>query len=342
MKTFLRISCFVLFAVILLSCETSHYFMVEIQKPAEISFMPPSPRIVVVDNAVTQPSDIGVDCYNGFKELTGYTLQKDTIHQIFTDILGQSLDNTHYFEEVLVYNTPLRTDNEYLAIQTISPEKADEILEDAGADALISVERLLFKNTLNLVGRDFKHFNTDYSALFSIHFRKKEKPVSSFSIENSIQFKDFIDNDSLLIFQEIPQHLLRMSALQISEELAQRLTPHWEQSERVIYGGEDALMKTAYAFAKKEKWEEAISIWEDIYLNSKNNKRKGKAAINIALSKELKDNFISAGEWAQNALNCYALEKPESISKELEFATQYKKILEDRAIHEITLNHQVR
>ena len=337
---------FVLIVLTLTSCETVHYFAIDTQVPAEVTFPISHPRIVVVNNAVIQSADAGVKHSIKSKQVD-YPLPKDSAHWACIDYIGKMLDMTQYFEDVLIYNYSLREDQSFLSPLPISPENVKEITNDADADILISVDRLLFDVTQTIEKKfsDQYHFlSTDIicGGVFSVYTPEKEKSLVSFSFTDTLSFGNFVNLDSALIFQELPQRRLYSASKNLAGKLTLLLAPYWERSERVIYSGLDTSMKHAFAYSTKDKWEDAIDIWKNVYQNNKNLKQRGKAATNIALAEEMRDNFDAALEWIEKALTVYTQEKPGKVKKEHKAALQYKETLEKRKILQEKLNLQYR
>lgn len=84
-------------------------------------------------------------------------------------------------------------------------------------------------------------------------------------------------------------------------ELAHMIYPHWEKSDRTIYTTRNSQMRRAFSYAKKEKWEEAATLWEHIS-NTKGGKNKAYACANLALYCELNDRFEEAVKWQEKAI----------------------------------------
>ncbi len=334
--------CFFIFFSFLSSCETKHYFVLETQQPAAITFPIVSPNIVIVNNAVIQPANSGIDYWAGNKYLSGHTLSKDSIHYYFIDLLAQYLDETHFFNDVLIYNNPLREDGSFLSSQPIPLDTILKITGNVQADVLISVDNLLFNISQILIGNEYIYssIKTNGKVSLSIYF-PGQQAESSFVLTDSIKFGDFLNNDTTLMFKKIPEQLLREIAVNLSRKAVNHFVPYWSHSERVIYTGTDSEMKSAFAYAKKTHWDKASEIWENIFIYDKNNKRKGMSAMNIALSEEMKDQYTTALEWVKKAIDCYEKEKPASITEEYDFAMNYKKILERRIKNNSSLDLQL-
>lgn len=328
MKSISHIALILLLA--LSSCETAQYFAVETIVPAEFTFPVPSPRIVVVNNAVTQPEDKGVEYLAGSRPLKGYTLQKDSAHWTFINSLGDYLNEANFFEEVLVYNIATKEGEAFLSSLPIRQEKAEQIVDEVNADALLLTDRLLFNLSQQIIGTDsyFSSIEIVCEGTFSLYDGLKKKISPPLVLSDTLKFSNYVGYDTILFLKKIPEVLLMESARKMAEKVTERYAPHWRSSTRVYYAGSDSRMKTAFAYAKNNRVPEAIALWEEIYSTTESNKRKGMAAINIAVAQEMAIGYTPAIEWVEKALNAYSKEKPDKVKEERQFATAYKKELE--------------
>lgn len=317
------------FLLALASCATTERVTVETKIPGEVVFPVVSPRVVVVNNAAVQPPDNGVEYLLGNKVLRGYVLSKDSAYQVFTNALGEFLDGTGFFEEVFIYNEPVRTDAAFLQSRPIDPVKAGEIADDVNADALILADRLLFQLSQQIVGSDayFSSIEVFCHGDFSIYSAAKGEITHTFNVVDSLKFNDYVGSDTTLFLRKIPRSLLLASAMRVAEKVGEKCAPHWEYSERLFYTGFDSRMRTAYAYAKKGRWPQAVEQWTDIYNNS-DRKRRGMAAVNIATAEEINNSYTSALSWVDRALNAYSEENPGKVEEETKYAAEYRERLE--------------
>jgi len=315
---------------LLVSCESTQYFSVETTIPGEIIFPILSPRVVVVNNAVAQPADNGVEHFLGSKQLENHPLSKDSVYKAFIHSLADILSESTFFDEVLIYNEPTREDRVFLLPRRIDIEKAAKITKDVDADALLLVDRLLFKYSQRLVGNDsyFSSTRLICDGEFSVYFADEEEIVHTFSLSDTVKFNNYVGSDTTLFFEKIPQQLLKISAERMAEKVADKYAPHLRYSERLLYVSFNSQMKTAHAFFKKGNIEEAIDVWTKIYLKPGNNIQRGKAAINIATIEEMNSSYTAALAWVDKALEAYSLEKPQKAKEEKKYANYYKNELE--------------
>lgn len=86
------------------------------------------------------------------------------------------------------------------------------------------------------------------------------------------------------------------------------LLPHWVQTNRYYYDGGSVEMRDAGICVREDDWDGAFKLWNAVYEKAKG-VRKMRAAFNIALYHEMRDDIRKASEWAEKALQ---LAKPGS------------------------------
>jgi hypothetical protein len=115
------------------------------------------------------------------------------------------------------------------------------------------------------------------------------------------------------------------------------LLPHWEEVERYYFDGGNAIMRDAGIFVREDNWEEASKIWQEIF-ETKKGKAKMRAAYNLAVYSEMKDDFGVAkgyldaayalakeGSWEQQLILFYQMKMEEERQKNQRLSVQMKR-----------------
>jgi tetratricopeptide (TPR) repeat protein len=274
----------------------------------------------------------------------------DSTAWISIEVLAEMIKESDYFQEVSYYKESIRKGGEWLAIEPVSKEFRDEFFDISGYDAIISVDRLVF-NMKEKVKKNAKDYYNQEQAFVdikiesilsvSIYIAGKERPVTSFSINDSISYMASVYADSVSIFKEWPERLIDNLAVSIGEKLAYYIIPSWVTQERIIYAGTDARMSEALSFAKNGKWESAKSLWVNEYNRQSKNLNKGKLSNNIAIIYEMQDEFESALSWAEKAKEYFTNSGLSEDTKEWIWINSYIPDLQNRIQNNPKLNMQL-
>lgn len=121
----------------------------------------------------------------------------------------------------------------------------------------------------------------------------------------------------------------------IGKQLAEYLIPHWSTAERTIFS-DSPIFSKAHKLLNNNQLDAAIKEYEKIFSENKNIGTRTKAAYNIALTNELKDDLNAALEWSNKAIktieeNTEASRlKVGSIKDLYKFTLAYQKTIKER------------
>ncbi|MCD8267395.1 MAG: DUF6340 family protein [Parabacteroides sp.] len=338
-------NAFYLLAIgLLTSCSSIDYLSIETYNPAEITFPENIGKILVVNNVVPQPEDIGC-------ELTLFGTKQDTCHvkadsALFDACqgLGKAMVDVSFFDDVLLYHDATRKDDVYYDDVKLTPDQVTALCDETGADAVISFDRLLFESSKNVVAFAEGYIAGDISVLMSGVIRSylpgRPTPLATVYMADSLFFSESAYNQ-ILLDQMLPsqEEALRASGEYLGMRASPNFVPHWTRETRWFYSGMGTQWKEATAFARTEKWENAAERWKHLYENSKNWKAQAKAASNIALSHEMKSELREAHEWASKSRDIFKKNEGED-GKNTKLQTLYVEALLNRLRSDRKLNMQ--
>ena len=121
--------------------------------------------------------------------------------------------------------------------------------------------------------------------------------------------------------------------------VVEHLLPHWKEIYRYYYDGGNMDMRDAGVYVREQNWEAASALWQKVF-EAKKGKTKMYAAFNLALYYELKDDFVKAKEYLDEAsrlagegsssealIRIYQLQLDEQAKKNLRLQMQMKRFL---------------
>jgi hypothetical protein len=331
--------CFALIAIGLLlsNCAGIRYLSIETREPARIVLPANVSTIIVVNNVVQQPDDIGHNRTRiGRTAWERETASSDSIAIFFTEALAQFLGEEEYFERVLYFHDPIRTDQDFFVERTLSPEKMGEIMRLSGADAIVSLDRLLMQTDIT------EHFRTEgflycdiiarIQSVIRVYMPTMEGQIPVIHYSDSLRWQGFdlagriAYTDAVLPTRE---EAMKELAIRAAEKMTNTLSPHWRTQERWFYTSPNARMREGASFAQRNQWENARESWETVFNSRRRGTEKAKAANNIALAYEILDNIERAHEWATIAHRLFE-ESTAPNSLERRRSLLYKNELERR------------
>lgn len=288
------------------ACSTVNYIGIDTYNPAEVTFPETITKILMVNHAVPQPADRGY-------ELTLFGRVQDTA-RVRTDSalfdacrsLGTAIVDAGYFKDVLLYEGTSRTDSLYYEDPKMSPSQVKALCEENGADALISLDRLLFDMKRNVAelpeGYVLGTIDIKIAAVVRTYLPGRDVPLATvYAVDSLFWTEGGIDLNVLDKLLPSPEEAIRTAGHYIGTKASPYFVPHWENESRWYFTGVSSAWKEASAYAASEKWNAAAERWEQLFHKSSGWKAKAKAASNLALAEEMKGDMQKAHEWAERS-----------------------------------------
>lgn len=306
----IRTSFFLLAACLLSACGSLNYVGIQTYNPAEVTFPEGVSKVLVVNNAVPQPSDAGYQykLYGMVQDTSRARADSALFDACRT--LGKSIFDISFFDDVLLNHKVTRQDDQYMTDRKLTSEQVTALCEETGADAIISLDRLLFDMSRNVVafseGYVLGEVDVKIAGVLRSYLPGRDNPLATVYMADSIYWSESADNLNMLNrYLPAPEEALRAAGQFVGAKATPNFVPHWEDETRWYYGGSSAAWKEASAYAAAEKWDAAAGRWEYLYKTTSGWKGKAKAAANLALYSEMNTNLKEAYDWATKSFNLF-------------------------------------
>lgn len=335
----------IILASLLTACGSINYFGIETYSPAEITFPDKVETVVIVNNAVPQPSDLGYEYI-----LLGK--MQDTTHLVtdsaLTDackVLGEAIAEQPYFKDVRLYHEPTRLDSLFFTDTKLTSSQVESICEESGADAIISIDRLLFnlKKDVYPLGEGYTvgAMEVQSTAVIRSYLPGRSNSMATVYMKDSLFWTETTPSFKLLeLYLPKPEVAIRETGKYMISKAYANFVPHWIQTQRWYYTNQGARWKEASAFAASEKWEEATALWRLIYDSQKNKIYKAEAASNLALGCEMTGKLTEALDWANKSAALFKAQTSNEKDNNLKQINLYVQILIERVQADKKLNIQ--
>ena len=302
----LYVSTIALLFIFFTSCSPLKYVSVENYNPAVLTFPPEMRRLLIVNNAVSQPD---VPFESSVRRIPdSLKITADSTAFDFCRTLGTIIAEFPGFDDVRLLDNYLRTDQLPLSAPVLTREVVGQLCDEHEVDVVVSLDRLLFRlkeyaNTM--YGLDVSGVvDVEMEGILRVYVPTRQTPLTTIELADTITLSSdlMLERNDLrdwdLLFSHDRSNLLRESAKFQAEAVRIHFIPHWMEDIRWYYVASGSRWKEASAYAVAERWEKASEVWKALYGRTSSWKQKARLASNIALGMELTGDLDEALQYA--------------------------------------------
>jgi tetratricopeptide (TPR) repeat protein len=304
----IKIAIGLIITLIYSSCTERLYTSLDVLRPAKIAFSPEVKRLLIVNNTVIQPANIGHKTSLLTENPKDVTINTDSLSLFCLGALTEGLKEKEFFSTVELNEKSTNSSNDFNITNSIQPESTKKLCERHHSEAILSLDKIKVNDQLSeyYIGENgiyLSNLELVYDSYWSIHY-----PNSS-QIAN-IQFRDTAYWQSESYYRQqglngLPNRndALVDGALEVGRKSVNRFIPYWDKVDRYFYSSSNKGMKRGIDSVYVKNWKGAIQEWEVAINKSKNNNTKAQLANNIAIAFELLGEIDKALEYANLSYN---------------------------------------
>ena len=285
------------------NAQQQWYFSVDERYPAERTQLQGKQRILVVNNALTQPQDFGhstiLDGENtGNVEID---LSRSVLYCLFATT--QSMESTGEFNAVELMDISQNHSTNYYSRTPLTFSQAERLCADYQADALLTLNQLVLYDIVESFSTDegtyYAYLQAYAQSHWTIHYAGQTREAT-FTQADTLLWESQLHYNRTQSLSDLPsrQEALLYLARELGNRMGNSFAPSWQTTRRYIYELPD-LQAGLDAF-RLQRWNSAINQWLTI-VDSKDKKAAACAAANIAIAYEMIGDYVSACDYAQRA-----------------------------------------
>ncbi|MEI7501922.1 MAG: DUF6340 family protein [Paludibacter sp.] len=304
MKTHnLNILFIALASFFLSSCTNLLYTSLDVLRPAKVAFAPEAKNLLIVNNTVVQPPEIGHITQLLHESPRNILLQTDSLSIFCLGALTEELNGKNFFSSVLLIPESKNEKGNFNQISRLSTDIVHDLCFSQQADAILSLDKIkvdddLSEFYLTETGTFLSTLEVKYETSWSIYYPNKPEIAT-------IQFKDTVYWESESYFRkkgmsELPnrEDALVDGALNVGQKSVNRFVPYWEKADRYFFNSHNKLMKKGMDSVYVKNWKSAIEYWELAIKKTKSTLTKAHATNNIAIAYEILGDIDKALDYA--------------------------------------------
>lgn len=297
-------------SLLLSGCQSVEQMSIDYMLPAEVSFPVALKRVAVVNNMPTIPDNKLIVSEENQKkdenEVARLTNYYNGDAAITTESLAEALANENYFEEVVICDSALRSNDIAPREGTLMQEEVQQLTQDLNVDFLIALENIQMRSTRKIEympdwGIFLGTVDVKVYPSVRVYLPNRKGPMVTVNSNDSIFWEEMGNGEASVRSHLISEKDLIKEASEFAGTVpVKHLLPYWKTANRYLFSGGSVNMRDAAVYVKEGNWPEAINLWKQTY-ESKKGKQKMYAAYNIAFGYEMQDSIDTAMEWALKA-----------------------------------------
>lgn len=313
------------------SCQSLEQISIDYMQPGDMTFPSQLRKVAIVNNTSTEPDNKLITQTEKPKEnvpeISHATAYANGNVKIAAESLAEEIAHQNYFDVVVICDSALRANDKFPRESTLSQEEVQQLTSDLGVDCIIAMENLQFKATKTVrYIRDFNYYlgTVDVKAYptVKVYLPSRSKPMTTLHPTDSIFWEEYGGSVTETFAHMIPDAQMLREASEFAGTIpVKQLLPFWKTGKRYLYTGGSVQMRDAAIFVRENSWDRAFELWEQVYNGTKKEKKKMKAALNIAVYYEMKDSLAKAEEWAVKAQQLAQKVDKKNIPENAAYAT---------------------
>lgn len=273
----------------LASCSSLQTISFDQLQAADVSFPDAVRKVAVINNMPVLKVKDNHETISGELEGDG---------KVASEALAEHIANVNYFDRVIICDSAFRAQDEVPRANVLLTQgEIQQLSDDLGVDMILSFDRIHIQTKPGVL------FYPDYplpidavdgiiSPIVRVYIPGRDKPLFVVAKQDTISWKLDPTLSDRKIVKEASEYAASVPV--------EHLLPHWNEVTRFYYDGGNIEMRDAGVCLRENDWEGAYALWKAAYEKRKG-QQKMKAAFNIALYHEIKDQVEQAKEWLGKA-----------------------------------------
>ena len=267
------------------SCTSIGFVTYDRLQPAEVSFPEEVHRVGILNAVPTGNEEIDEE-----GKLSGNGA-------LTVESFAHSLAETHYFDEVIVSDSILRSGATFSA--GLSPSEKDYFMQALGVDMLLVVNKVAVRLTKTHMfypemPQPIPVVCSYITPEIQAYVPDRPHPIYTIQKTDSLYWEGIGGLDAQSVVEETSDYAGVFPVKLIA--------PYWEETVRYIYDGGHISLRDGAACVREGSWDDAADLWKALYDKDKG-KRKYMAAYNLAVYYEYVGQLEEVEKYIKEALS---------------------------------------
>ena len=270
------------------ACSSLQPFSYERLQPADVSFPTQIQKVGIVNNMP--------DVHQDYKNVDYKSASLEGDGDVAVEALAQEVVAVDYFDEVVLYDQSVRKSASPLELP-IQKETVNDLIRTLDVDMLLAMERVnvKLKESVMFIPELYATVPAVDGVVTSVvraYLKQREEPLFAVQKTDTLCWEITPKLTYGDVIKDVSKYAASMPI--------QNLLPYWIEIERFYFDGGNFEMRDAGVYVREQNWEEASVLWKNVY-DKKKGKAKMRAAFNLAVYSEMKNDFEAAKDYLDTA-----------------------------------------
>ena len=298
------------------------YFNIDERQDAKNNALQGVHRVMVVNNALVQPSEFGHSTVLDGHHQGGVSIQLDRALLYTMFALTQTLDESGEMDAVELLDISQNTSTNYYSRQPMTRAKANELLAFYDVEALLVLNQLVLYDVLEAFrveeGGEFAYLQAFAQSHWNIYYADQARSIKTITYADTLVWESDIKYTRQQVLEQLPvrQEALLYAASTLGDAFGMSLLPSWVSVRRYLYDHSNPSIQAGIEAFRYQRWEEAIYHWQQVANDESNvesrklkvkedKKAAAVAAANMAIAYELLGDYSVACDYANAAFHLF-------------------------------------
>ena len=289
------------------SAQQQWYFSVDERYPAERIQLQNKHRILLVNNALTQPNDFSHTTVIDGKSHGNIEvdLSRSVLYCLFATT--QSMESTGDFDAVELMDISQNHSGNYYSRKPLTFSQAESLCADYQADALLILNQLVLYDVVESFpteeGTYYAYLQAYAQSHWTIHYAGQSREAT-FTQADTLLWESKFRYTRAQCLSDLPsrQEALLYLARELGNRIGGSFSPSWQTTRRYIY--ELPELQVGLDAFRLQRWNISINQWITI-VDSKDKKAAACATANISIAYEMLCDYASACDYAHRAIRLF-------------------------------------
>ena len=298
------------------------YFNIDERQDAKNNALQGVHRVMVVNNALVQPSEFGHSTVLDGHHQGGVSIQLDRALLYTMFALTQTLDESGEMDAVELLDISQNTSTNYYSRQPMTRAKANELLAFYDVEALLVLNQLVLYDVLEAFrveeGGEFAYLQAFAQSHWNIYYADQARSIKTITYADTLVWESDIKYTRQQVLEQLPvrQEALLYAASTLGDAFGMSLLPSWVSVRRYLYDHSNPSIQAGIEAFRYQRWEEAIYHWQQVANDESNvesrklkvkedKKAAAVATANIAIAYELLGDYALACDYANEACRLF-------------------------------------